>query len=105
MRNLTISHTNICIIFDKIVQYVYINFLNCFHLFFMWGIVIHLICIHVGYSYTCSMYCGDTVIHVVCIVRYSYTCSMYCGDTVIHVICIVGYSYPCSMYYGVQLYT
>ena len=33
MRNLTISHTNICIIFDKIVQYVYINFLNCFHLF------------------------------------------------------------------------
>ena len=33
MRNLTISHTNICIIFDKIVQYVYIIFLNCFHLF------------------------------------------------------------------------
>ena len=37
------------------------------------------------------MYCGDTVIHVVCIVGdNSYTCSMYCGDTVIHVVCIVG---------------
>ena len=52
------------------------------------------------------MYCGDTAIHVVCIVGdtvihdtvmhvvcivYSYTCSMYCGgDTVIYVVCIVG---------------
>ena len=33
-----------------------------------------------GYSYTCSMYCGYIVIHVVCIV----------GDTVIHVVCIIG---------------
>ena len=33
-----------------------------------------------GYSYTYSMYCGDTVIHAVCIV----------GDTVIHDVCIVG---------------
>ena len=51
------------------------------------------------------MYCGDTVIHVVCIVGiqlymsyvlwgYSYTCPMYC----------VGYSYTCSMYCGIQLY-
>ena len=36
------------------------------------------------------MYCGDTVINVVCIVGYSYTCCMYCGDIVIHVVCIVG---------------
>ena len=35
----------------------------------------HVVCI-VGYSYTCSMYCGG----------YSHACSMYCGDTVIHVV-------------------
>ena len=34
MRNLTISHTNICIIFDKIVQYVYINFFKLFSLMY-----------------------------------------------------------------------
>ena len=61
------------------------------------------------------MYCGDTVIHVVCIVGHSYTCRMYCGiqlymsyvlwDTVIHVVCIVGrvihvgYRYTSSMYW------
>ena len=67
----------------------------------LWDIVIHVVCI-VGYSYTCSMYCGDAVIHVVCIVGiqlymqyvlcgYSYTCSMYCG----------GNSYTCRMYCGI----
>ena len=59
------------------------------------------------------MYCGDTVIHVVCIVGYSYTCCMYCGIQLYnHVVCIVGYSYTCSMhcgdtvsmYCGIQLY-
>ena len=56
---------------------------------------------HGGYSYTCSMYRGDIVIHLVCIVGiqlymlyvlwgYSYTCRMYCVDIVIHVVCIVG---------------
>ena len=86
---------------------------------------IHVVCI-VGYSYTCSMYCGGYSYTVsTCIVYcggYSYTCSMYCGgysytcrmycvlwgiqlyisyvlgDTVIHVVCIVGYSYACRMY-------
>ena len=37
----------------------------------------HGVCIA---GYTFIMYCGATVIHVVCIV----------GDTVIHVVCIVG---------------
>ena len=50
----------------------------------------HVVCI-VGYSYTCSIYCVDTVIHVVCIV----------GEIVIYVVCIVGYSYTRSMYCGI----
>ena len=40
----------------------------------------------------------DTVTH-------GYTFIMYCGDTVIDVVCIVGYSYTCSMYCRVYSYT
>ena len=73
-----------------------------------------------GYSYTCSMYCGiqlymsyvlwDTVIHVVCIVGDT-VIHVVCivgntvmHDTVIHTVCIVGYSYTCRMLCGIQLY-
>ena len=42
MRNLTISHTNICIIFDKIVQYVYINFFKLFSLIYKYVFLFQL---------------------------------------------------------------
>ena len=52
-----------------------------------------------GYSYTCSMYCGDRVIHDVCIVG-----NTVIHDTVIYIVCIVGHSYTCRMSCGIQLY-
>ena len=82
-------------------------------LYVLWEIVLHVVCI-VGYSYTCSMYCGGYSYTCNMYCGISHTCSMYCGiqlymwyvlwDTVILVVCIVGYSYTCGMYCGIQLY-
>ena len=36
------------------------------------------------------MYCGIQLYMCYVLWGHSYTCSMYCGDTVIHVVCIIG---------------
>ena len=72
MRNLTISHTNICIIFDKIVQYVYINFFKLFSLIYKY------ICMFFFSSYrSCQVHgyydCGGHVD------EWRNTCRMLCA--------------------------